>query len=107
MHRRSAGIIAAVAAAPLFTVASGCGGDVSGATPPPSPATTIGIIQIVSHPALDAAIDGFREGMADAGFGGLAVTSVACNAEGEASAAAGLAREPVAPTTPSSRPWTT
>ncbi len=56
-----------------------------------SAAYTIGITQIVSHPALDGAVEGFKQGLADQGF--TNVTYDVQNAQGDIATAASIAQK--------------
>lgn len=75
-------------------VLAGCGSSSSSNNPSPSSsgATTfhVGITQIVTHPALDAAVKGFKETLA---AHGLNVKYDMQNAEGDMSAAAAIAQK--------------
>jgi putative tryptophan/tyrosine transport system substrate-binding protein len=95
-------------------LAVGCGGDDSPATEPETTATTaeettettvgeqgatdesytVGITQIVSHPALDATVEGFKDAMAEEGFvEGENVTYDDQNAQGDMANAASIAQK--------------
>ena len=94
-HLRSArGAVTLVAAALLLTACSGSGDDEPTAAPggdedePVAEAITVGITQIVAHPSLDAARDGFKAALADAGYD---VTYDEQNAQGDQSVAASIA----------------
>lgn len=76
-----------------------CGGG-SGSTTGPSPSASsdvtskaykIGITQIVSHPALDATVQGFKDALAEKGF--TNVTYVEENAQGDIATAASIAQK--------------
>ena len=86
----TAGILA------LALVVAACGGDDSGggdgaAASPQAQAYKIGITQIVSHPALDAAVEGFKQGLAEKGF--TNVTYDDQNAEGDMPTASSIAQK--------------
>lgn len=74
--------------------AAGCGGSGEGDAASESPQTkayTIGISQIVTHPALDASVEGFKEGLAEKGF--TNVTYDFQNAEGDMATASSIAQK--------------
>lgn len=54
---------------------------------------TVAVTAIVEHPALDAARDGVRDGLAAAGFGAQQINFVYQSAQGDASTAAQIARQ--------------
>lgn len=73
--RRSSLRIAPFLAAAVLVVTTGCGGGSSTPSPGSSPGGgdtgktyRIGIAQIVTHPSLDAARDGFKQGLQEAGI---------------------------------------
>ncbi len=78
----------------LLAACSGNGGDDDPTTEPtaggeePTESISVGITQIVSHPSLDAARDGFKAALADAGYD---VTFEEENAQGDQSIAASIA----------------
>ena len=81
-------LLAAVAAISALAVACGNGGGTSSTTPTasatPAKMYKIGITQIVTHPALDACVKGFKEELAVKGFvEGTNVTYDAQNAQGD------------------------
>lgn len=82
-------IVAALAAAGALAL-TGCGGGASSgdASSADDQSYKIGITQIVSHPSLDAAKDGFKQALADAG---LKVDYDEQNAQGEQATAASIA----------------
>ena len=83
----------AVAAVLILAVAA-CGGSDEGegvAASPQAEAYTIGITQIVTHPALDAAVEGFQQGLAEKGF--TNVTFDVQNAEGDMATASSIAQK--------------
>lgn len=90
-------LLAAAAALTLALVATGCGSSGSGGTggsaaaSPQAKAYKIGITQIVTHPALDAAVAGFKQGLAEKGF--TNVTYDMQNAEGDMSTASQIAQK--------------
>lgn len=77
----------------VVLVAAGCGSSSSSdsSASPGSKAYKIGITQIVTHPALDAAVEGFKAGLAEKGF--TNVTYDLQNAQGEPSNAASIAQK--------------
>ncbi len=81
----------------LVGVFSGCGGDTAEETASPSAAprsVKIGITQIVSHPALDACVTGFKEAMAERGFTeGENVSFDVQNAQGDMATASSIAQK--------------
>jgi putative ABC transport system substrate-binding protein len=96
-----AAVLAAIGAGAALVAAcgsSGGGGSTSSATPSSSPTTAktykVGITQIVTHPALDAAVKGFKEALAAKGFvEGQNITFDAQNAQGDISTAASIAQK--------------
>jgi putative tryptophan/tyrosine transport system substrate-binding protein len=77
---------------------SGGGGSSASPTASSSPTETkvfkVGITQIVTHPALDASVEGFKEAMATAGFTeGTNVTYDMQNAQGDPSLVARIAQK--------------
>lgn len=83
-------LAAAVAAGALAL--AGCGSDSADDGSSASPdAYTIGITQIVSHPALDSAVEGFKQGLADKGY--TNVTYDVQNAEGDMATASSIAQK--------------
>jgi putative ABC transport system substrate-binding protein len=97
MSRLSVAIVL-VALAIALGLAAGCGGDSSGASSSPSSgsdatskAYKIGITQIVTHPALDAAVAGFKEALAEKGF--TNVTYDDQNAQGDMATASSIAQK--------------
>ena len=78
-------------------VAAGCGSNSSDTSSSASPSTDtskaykIGITQIVTHPALDAAVAGFKAALAEKGF--TNVTYDEQNAEGDMATAAQIAQK--------------
>lgn len=110
----TAGILIVVLLALLAVLTAGCGGDDTTATTAeestatteestgttaaaeaePGESYTIGITQIVSHPALDATVQGFKEAMAEEGFvEGENVTYDDQNAQGDMANAASIAQK--------------
>ncbi|OFW59185.1 MAG: hypothetical protein A2133_00310 [Actinobacteria bacterium RBG_16_64_13] len=98
------GILLAMSA--LVFLAGGCGGTDTTTTESTGPASTdttagevtgnftIGVTQIVSHPALDATVEGFKEAMAEQGFvEGKNVTYDLQNAQGEMPNASTIAQK--------------
>ncbi len=86
-------LVAAIAAVASLTLAA-CGG---GATPDTSAPTTsaagnttvkVGITQIVSHPALDDVVQGFKDALADGGYDAVFDEQ---NAQGDVATAASIA----------------
>ena len=78
----------------LAGVIAGCGGSSDTSSSPSadtSKAYKIGITQIVSHPALDAAVQGFMDALAEKGF--TNVTYDQQNAEGDMATAASIAQK--------------
>lgn len=78
-------------------VVAGCGGDSDTESSPSATADaagqayTIGISQIVTHPALDATVQGFQDALAEAGF--TNVTYDLQNAEGDMATTASIAQK--------------
>ncbi len=79
-------------------VLAGCGSSSSGSSSsssssasPAAKAYKIGITQIVTHPALDAAVAGFKEGLAEKGF--TNVTYDMQNAQGDMATASSIAQK--------------
>ncbi len=87
---RIAATLAASALA-LSACASSSSSDGDGSADAASQSYTIGVTQIASHPALDAAVEGFQEGLADKGFEN--VTYDVQNAQGEIATAASIAQK--------------
>ena len=101
LHRsatRTTLLAAALAPALLLAACSGSDDDTAGAETPATDhggdaaaegeSVSIGISQIVSHPSLDAARDGFKAALADAGYD---VDWMEQNAQGDQSVAASIA----------------
>ncbi len=63
------------------------------AAPAVAQTRTVAVTAIVEHPALDAARDGVRDGLAAAGFGAQQINFVYQSAQGDASTAAQIARQ--------------
>ncbi len=89
-------LMALLAIVALAGVIAGCGGDGDTESSPSASADTtkaykIGITQIVSHPALDAAVEGFKEALAEKGFSN--VTYDMQNAEGDMATTASIAQK--------------
>ncbi len=87
-----------IALAVAVAVASGCGStpassDTSSAAPSAdtSKAYKIGITQIVTHPALDAAVTGFKEALAEKGFSNITYDDQ--NAQGDMATASTIAQK--------------
>ena len=78
-------------------VAAGCGSSSSSSSSSASPSANttkaykIGITQIVTHPALDAAVQGFKDALAEKGF--TNVTYDVQNAQGDMATAASIAQK--------------
>ena len=94
-HKRAA-LLAAAAVLALVLVAAGCGSSSSSSSSsasasPQAKAYKIGITQIVTHPALDAAVAGFKQGLAEKGF--TNVTYDDQNAEGDMPTASSIAQK--------------
>ena len=88
--------MALVLALVVAGVAAGCGSDsdTTGSASPSadtSKAYTIGISQIVTHPALDATVNGFKDALAAAGYDN--VTYDLQNAEGDMATTASIAQK--------------
>jgi len=78
----------------LAGVIAGCGGSSDTSSSPSadtSKAYKIGITQIVSHPALDAAVEGFKAALAEKGFNNI--TYDMKNAEGDMATTASIAQK--------------
>ena len=91
------GLLAAVAVMAALAAACGSSGGSTGTAPPRLASAAkmfkIGVTQIVTHPALDASVQGFQEEMAAKGFvEGQNVTYDLENAQGDMSTAAAIAR---------------
>ncbi len=91
-------LIALLGVVALAGVAVGCGGDEAEPSSSPSAsadatsmAYNIGISQIVTHPALDATVQGFQDALAEAGF--TNVTYDLQNAEGDMATTAQIAQK--------------
>jgi putative ABC transport system substrate-binding protein len=89
-------LFALVAVLALILVTAGCGGSEEGddggaSASPQAKAYTIGITQIVSHPALDSAVQGFKQGLAEKGF--TNVTYDLQNAEGDMATTSSIAQK--------------
>jgi len=89
-------LVALIAAVALAGVIAGCGGSSGSSSSPSASADTskaykIGITQIVSHPALDAAVAGFKAALAEKGFSN--VTYDMQNAEGDMATTASIAQK--------------
>lgn len=74
-----------LAATALLATACGSGSSGSAGFPDASKPVKIGISQIQSHPSLDAVVDGFKKGMADAGYSGDKVSYDVQNPQGDQS----------------------
>ena len=90
--------LALLALVAAFGFAAGCGSSSSSSSSSPSGAADatskaykIGITQIVTHPALDAAVAGFKEGLAEKGFAN--VTYDDQNAQGDMATASSIAQK--------------
>jgi putative ABC transport system substrate-binding protein len=87
--------IALLVAVALSGIAVGCGGDDAESSSSPSADTSkaykIGISQIVTHPALDATVEGFKDAIEEAGY--TAVTYDLQNAEGDMATTASIAQK--------------
>ncbi|HTX67561.1 MAG TPA: ABC transporter substrate-binding protein [Thermoleophilia bacterium] len=98
-HLSKAGLAALlIALAVAVAVVAGCGSSSSGsssgtasASAGTSKAYKIGVTQIVTHPALDAAVAGFKEALAEKGF--TNVTYDDQNAQGDMSTATSIAQK--------------
>jgi putative tryptophan/tyrosine transport system substrate-binding protein len=91
-----AALLALAAVLALVLVVAGCGdseeGDGGGASASPqAQAYKIGITQIAPHPALDAAVEGFKAGLAEKGF--TNITYDEQNAEGDMATASSIAQK--------------
>lgn len=85
-------LVALAATTALALSACSSGSDDSAASASASSkAYTIGITQIVSHPALNSAVEGFKQGLADGGI--TNVTYDEQNAEGDISTASSIAQK--------------
>jgi putative tryptophan/tyrosine transport system substrate-binding protein len=92
-------VVVALAAVLVAAVVAGCGSSTSStesASPSASADATakayrIGISQIVTHPALDATVNGFKDALAEAGF--TNVTYDLQNAEGDMATTASIAQK--------------
>lgn len=85
-------LAAAMTAAALALTGCASGSeDTAADTSASAEAYTIGISQIVSHPALDAAVEGFQQGIADKGLSN--VTFDVQNAQGDIATAASIAQK--------------
>ena len=89
-------LVALLAAVALTGVIAGCGGSSDTASSPSASADTskaykIGITQIVSHPALDAAVEGFKAALAEKGYSNI--TYDLQNAEGDMATTAAIAQK--------------
>jgi putative ABC transport system substrate-binding protein len=89
-------IVSLLAVVALAGVAAGCGGDSNTESSPSASADTskaykIGITQIVSHPALDAAVEGFKAALAEKGYSNI--TYDMQNAEGDMATTASIAQK--------------
>lgn len=84
-------IAAVLGAAALVTAACSSSDGGGGGASPQSQAYSIGISQIVTHPALDAAAEGFKEGLKNAGY--TNVTYDEQNAEGDIATASSIAQK--------------
>ena len=92
MSRVSKSALALAAAAALaLSACSNTSEEDSAASPSAVKAYTVGISQIVSHPALDSAVEGFKQGLADGGI--TTVTYDEQNAEGDISTASSIAQK--------------
>ena len=92
MSRVSKSALALAAAAALaLSACSSTPDEDSAASPSAGKAYTVGISQIVSHPALDSAVEGFKQGLADGGI--TTVTYDEQNAEGDISTASSIAQK--------------
>ncbi|MCX6364865.1 MAG: ABC transporter substrate-binding protein [Actinobacteria bacterium] len=92
-------LLVALMAVALAGVIAGCGSSSSSSSSSPSAsagadttrAIKIGITQIVSHPALDAAVEGFKAALAEKGYSN--VTYDMQNAEGDMATTASIAQK--------------
>ncbi len=87
MSRLSTSAIALTAAAALALTGCSSGDDDAGSG---DQTYKVGITQIVSHPALDAAVEGFKQGLADKG---VTVTFDEQNAQGDIATASTIAQK--------------
>ncbi|GAA1362248.1 ABC transporter substrate-binding protein [Arthrobacter rhombi] len=74
-----------LAATALLATACGSGSSGDASSPDASKPVKIGISQYVTHPSLDAVTEGFKKGMADAGYTGDKVKYDLQNAQADAS----------------------
>ena len=93
------GSLAAIAVLGVSLLVAACGDDAN-STDTASPSASakasvkIGITQIVSHPALDACVEGFKEAMAESGYTeGTNVTYDEQNAQGDMATASSIAQK--------------
>jgi len=90
-------LVALLAALALAGVIAGCGSSSSSSSGSPSAGASttkaykIGITQIVTHPALDAAIQGFKDALTEKGF--TNVTYDMQNAQGDMATASSIAQK--------------
>jgi len=89
-------LVALLAIVAVAGVIAGCGGDGDTESSPSASADTtkaykIGITQIVSHPALDAAVEGFKAALTEKGFSNI--TYDLQNAEGDMATTASIAQK--------------
>jgi len=89
-------LAALLAVVALAGVIAGCGGSSGGSTSPSETADVpkaykIGITQIVSHPSLDAAVEGFKAALAEKGFSNVEYDMQ--NAEGDMAMTASIAQK--------------
>ncbi|MBM6623234.1 ABC transporter substrate-binding protein [Micrococcaceae bacterium RIT802] len=82
---RASKMTALFAATALLATACGSGGSGDASAPDEAKPVKIGISQIQSHPSLDAVVDGFKKGMADAGYSGDKVSYDVQNPQGDQS----------------------
>lgn len=82
------GVVGAIAAASVLLAACGTSGSNAGGQASAGKTYKIGITQIVTHPSLDAARDGFKKALADAG---LKVDYDEQNAQGDQATATSIA----------------
>jgi putative tryptophan/tyrosine transport system substrate-binding protein len=85
-----------VALAATLVIAAGCGGsdtaeDSTSEAADPGKAYKIGITQIVTHPALDAAVSGFKAALAEKGFTNITYDDQ--NAQGDMATASSIAQK--------------
>jgi putative ABC transport system substrate-binding protein len=90
-----AGLLVLVAAAALAFAVAACGDETADETAAEEQESySIGITQIVSHPALDACVEGFKEALAEKGFvEGDNVTYDVQNAQGDMATASSIAQK--------------